>query len=179
MAAPPTKSTWKFPYVVQIRYTADGSKTNIVDEMHAFQSTQGKVVGNGNIIVGDVLKKMYRDGIKPVVTGVSVTTQHRQNSVGLHWYITIEESKDGLAYTGFTSRGSGSSAGLPSPSQARSDGKDEMSIKNNVNKQLGYVPKVFKQVGPDITEIDSTYKRYFRQVFYVYTDQNPEGIKSE
>jgi hypothetical protein len=179
LPAPSAKSTWKFPYVVQIPYTADGSRTNIVDEMHAFQSTQGKVVGNGNIIVGDVLKKMYRDGIKPIVTGVSVTTQHRQNSAGLHWYITIEESKDGLAYTGFTSRGSGSSAGLPSASQARSDGKDEMSIKNNINKQLGYMPKVFKQVGPDITESDNTYKRYFRQVFYVYTDQNPEGIKSE
>lgn len=195
MAAPPKKSTWKFPYTVQIKYTADGSKTNIVDEMHAFQSTRMKDpnnpnktipvnVGNGNVIVGDVLKKMYADGIKPVVTGVSVTTQHRQNSVGLHWFITIEESTDGLAYTGFTSRGSASSAGLPSASQARSDGKDEMSIKNNIAKPvvqggLGYMPKVFKQVGPDITEIDSTYRRYFRQVFYVYTDQNPEGIKSE
>jgi hypothetical protein len=173
MEAPKPKSTWKFPYVVQVAYTADGSKTNIIDEMHAFQSTAGKTVGNGNVIVGDVLKKMYRDGIKPIVTGVAVEVEHRPNSTGMHWYITIEESKDGLAYTGFTGRGSGSEGGTPSASQVRSDGKDETSIKNNINKQLGYMPKVFKQVGPDITHSDSSYKRYFRQVFYVYTDQNP------
>jgi hypothetical protein len=173
MEAPKPKTTWRFPYIVSVAYTADGTKTNIIDEMHAFQSTQGKTVGNGNIIVGDVLKKMYRDGIKPIVTGVSVVVEHKENSAGLHWYVTIEESKDGLAYTGFTSRGSGSGGGTPSASQARSDGKDEISIKNNINKQLGYMPKDFKQVGPDVTHSDSSYKRYFRQVFYVYTDQNP------
>jgi hypothetical protein len=148
--------------------------------MHAFESTNGIPVGEGNTKVKAILDKMYADGIKPIVTSVALTkVDHKPKSVDIEWIVTIEESKDGLAYTGFTSRGSGSSAGLPSPSQARSDGKDEMSIKNNVNKQLGYVPKVFKQVGPDVTESDSTYKRYFRQVFYVYTDQNPEGIKPE
>lgn len=179
LPAPSKKSTWKFPYYVQVKYIADGSRTNINDEMHAFQSTKGKTVGNGNVIVGDVLKKMYKDGIKPKVTGVKVATEHKEKSVGMHWTITIEESTDGLAYTGFTSRGS-ADVKYVSRSQALSDGKDPQSIINNINKQLGYTPQKFVEVA-DIVEAEGQYQppRYFRQIFYAYTDQNPEGIKSE
>ena len=42
------------PLVVSDSYIASNC-----DELHAFQSTNGKVVGNMNVIVGDMLKKLH------------------------------------------------------------------------------------------------------------------------
>jgi hypothetical protein len=175
LEAPSIKSSWKFPYYVTVKYTADGTRTNILDEMHAFQSTQGKLVGNGNVIVGDILKKMYIEGIKPIVTGVSLISDHKLKSVDMSWTITIEESKDGLAYTGFTSRGSsGFKVITRAQAQDPTQLKDPSSIKNNIKRQLGYTPQKFVEVA-DMRDNNSNYNpsRHIRQIFYTYTDQNP------
>jgi len=194
MAAPPKKSTIKFPRYVQVVYTADGSRTNIVDEMHSFDSTSKLqpngtrkiyIVGNGNQLVMDELKKLYDLGFKPIVTEVKLVATHFEKSVSMKWSVEINESTDGLAYTGFTSRGSARTDRPVNTSDIFEDPeKTETGVKNAVQKKFGYTPVKVKLVA-NVTDDESNYKylnqgtRHIRQVFYSYTDKNPEGIKSE
>lgn len=75
------------------------------DELHVFQSTGGKVIGDMNVIVGKKLDEVYKAGINPKVTKVSVRVNDAKMEVS--WSATIEESKDGKSWIGFTSRGCG------------------------------------------------------------------------
>ena len=194
MDAPPVKTTLKFPRYIQVRYTANGSRTNIIDEMHAFDSTSKLkpdgsreifIVGDGNKLVMDELKKIYDAGINPIVTKVILVSKHSEKSVSMHWSVEINESTDGLAYTGFTSRGSARNDRPVSTSDIFSDPeKTETGVKRAVFKKYKYTPASVKLVA-DITDDESNYKymnqgtRHIRQVFYSYSDQNPEGIKPE
>jgi hypothetical protein len=192
--APTAKSTIKFPRYIQVDYTADGSRTNIVDEMHSFDSTSKLqpdgtrkiyIVGNGNQLVMDELKKLYDLGFKPIVTKVILVSTHFEKSVSMKWSVEISESTDGLAYTGFTSRGSARTDRPVSTSDIFSDPeKTETGVKRAVLKKFKYTP-VNVELVADVKEDESNYKylnqgtRHIRQVFYSYTDKNPEGIKPE
>jgi hypothetical protein len=197
MAAPPKKSTIKFPIFVQVNYVVDGSKTNIVDEMHSFDSTSilqpgGKrkiyIIGNGNQLVMDELKKLYDLGFKPIVNDVKLTVESLENTVTMKWSVSIVESTDGMAYTGFTSRGSASAKGpVPLINITGDPTKNITAIYSAVDAKYKYTPKNVKIVGPEegVTYDDSTFRgggkgtRHIRQIFYAYTDQNPEGVKPE
>ena len=56
--------------------------------------------------VNQVLKDLVKSGVKPDVTDISVTVN---NDYSVNWSITIDESKDGNAYIGVSSRGSAGS----------------------------------------------------------------------
>lgn len=79
-------------------------KAKNCDELHAFQGTHGRVIGNLNVKVNEVLKKLYEKGINPDITDVNVVFDTK-NMVS-NWEVTIDESKDGNAWMGITSRGS-------------------------------------------------------------------------
>ena len=193
LPAPDVKSTFKFPQYVQVIYTADGSRTNILDEMHAFDSTSKLHpdgtreifnIGEGNRLVMEKLKKIYDAGINPIVTNVTLVSKHSEKSVSMHWSVEINESTDGLAYTGFTSRGSARNDRPVSTTDIFSDPeKTETGVKRAVLKKYLYTPVSVKLVA-DIKDDESNFRylnqgtRHIRQVFYSYTDQNPEGIKT-
>jgi hypothetical protein len=74
------------------------------DELHAFQSTGGRTIGGMNTKVNAELKKMYEKGINPEITDVKVVFDTK--NMTSNWEVTINESKDGKAWLGITSRGS-------------------------------------------------------------------------
>jgi hypothetical protein len=83
-------------------------KANGCDELHAFQSTHGKIIGGMNTKVEAELKKLYEQGINPEVVDVEVNFDLK--NMTSNWEVTIDSSKDGKAYVGFTSRGSSGNA---------------------------------------------------------------------
>ena len=132
----------------------------------------------------DELKKLYDAGINPIVTNVTLSSKHFEKSVSMHWSVEINESTDGLAYTGFTSRGSARNDRSVSTTDIFSDPeKTETGVKRAVLKKYKYTPVSVKLVA-DIKDDESNFRylnqgtRHIRQVFYSYADQNPEGIKT-
>jgi hypothetical protein len=53
--------------------------------------------------VNQVLSELIKQGVKPDVTNISIKVN---NDYTVQWSVTIDESKDGKAYAGVTSRGS-------------------------------------------------------------------------
>ena len=109
--------------------------TNVCDELHAFQGTKREVkprvllpdgtykkesvdVGNMNVILKDLLYDMYDKGYNPIVKNVIVTV-----TGGLvEWEAQIEESTDGKAWVGFSSRGSADNLATAQSNYATLDG---------------------------------------------------------
>jgi len=148
-----------FPIYVTGKYTA----TNC-DELHAFQSTGGKVVGNMNVTVGDKLKEIYNLGYNPEVTQVEVIV----NGNRVSWTVTIRESKDGKAWIGFTSRGAGCNNNILSRATSTQWGNDvgtlrkkiiSAGLNNNDDFELEEINEYVYDGGKDS----------FKQVFYRYT----------
>lgn len=146
-----------FPILIKDSYTA----TNC-DELHAFQGTGGKVIGNMNVIVGDKLQEIYNNGYNPKVTKVAVTVQ----GMVVTWYVTIDQSNDGNAWVGFTSRGAGCDNDIINRAESVSAGNDIGSLTNNILR-------VYKESNIEIEVVnDFVYNggpNSFRQVFYRYT----------
>jgi hypothetical protein len=145
------------PTTVTGTYTA----TNC-DELHAFQSTSGKVIGNMNVTVGAKLKEIYDSGVNPKITGVTVTV----NGMTVNWEVKIEESKDGNAWVGFTSRGAGCNQDVKTRAESVAFGNDMPTAKTKIqttyaetNIKIEMVNDYFYNGGPNS----------FRQVFYRYT----------
>jgi len=111
------------PVVVKGSYTA----TNC-DELHAFQSTGGKVIGNMNALVGIALEDLYNKGVNPKVTNVKVSV----SGMTVNWEVTINKSDDGKAWTGFTSRGAGCNNDVLNRAVSESDGNGPGAIKNAI-----------------------------------------------
>ena len=78
------------------------------DAMHAFES---RVVNDKSVTVGGVhtkinaaLKDFYKTKkLNPYVSSIKVTMD--KNAYTVNWEVTIEESPDGVAWVGITSRG--------------------------------------------------------------------------
>lgn len=141
------------------------------DELHAFQSTSGKVVGNMNVIVGKKLEEIYNSGVNPIVTKVDV----KVNNMTVSWSVTISESTDGKAWVGFTSRGAGCNNDVHNRAVSVAQGNDMNTAKEKIKK-------TFNEANIDITMVnDFEYqnpKNGFRQVFYRYTRPSSFPSKS-
>lgn len=133
------------------------------DEIHAFQSTSGKVIGNMNVKVGQKLEELYNKGINPMVSNVSV----KVNNLTVSWTCTIVPSTDGKAYVGFTSRGAGcSGSDVSTRAESAAEKKDIGSIKSNIESTYGE-PNIDIQMVND--HVHNGGNNSFRQIFYRYT----------
>lgn len=157
-----------FPITIKNSYTA----TNC-DELHAFQSTclardnngnciNSKIVGDMHVIVGDKLQEIYNNKINPKVTKVSVKVQ----GMVVTWYAVIDQSDDGNAWVGFTSRGAGCDNDIINRAES-------VSVGNDVGTLTNRILEVYKESSIDIEIVnDFVYNggsNSFRQVFYRYT----------
>ena len=146
--------------VVSGNYTASNC-----DELHAFQSTSGKVIGNMNVLVGNKLEELYKSGMNPMVSKVKVTV----TGMTVDWTCTIIPSPDGKAWVGFTSRGAGCNGDVINRSVSKAKGNDIGSAKNKILT-------TFNESNIDIQVVNDFLHKggenSFRQVFYRYTKPN-------
>jgi len=165
--------------------------TSDCDELHAFQSTGGKVIGNMNVIVGNKLEELYKQGINPMVSDVTV----KVNGTTVNWSCTIIPSTDGKAWVGFTSRGAGCNHDVINRAESVSQGNDMGTAKNKImttfNESNVDIEKVNDFINLDGGKIKITTKfdkktkktitekmivggggKAFRQIFYRYTKPN-------
>lgn len=151
--------------------TVEGSyKAANCDELHAFESTHGKTIGGMNTKVNAELEKIYATGTNPEVTSVEVNMDAKNMKVD--WKVTIEESKDGKAWLGFTSRGS-SGPGAFVRANGKSVGQDfdtvlrkVRDVKDEPNAEM----KLVKDMLYNLTATGTaTGKCPTRQLFYTYT----------
>jgi hypothetical protein len=140
------------------------------DELHAFQSTGGRVIGGMNDKVKAELKRVYEQGINPEVSEVFIMTD--TDKMEVKWKVKITPSTDGKAWVGFTSRGSSGSKAYD-----RADGKH---VGQDYETVLGVVRK---SINEPSSEMKLVYEHLFhlninketlgkcptRQLFYKYT----------
>lgn len=72
------------------------------DRLHAFNDTNSELVGRMNDIVNPELIKIYKSGINPDITDVTVNIERGKTEYKVNWSVTISESKDGLLMLVFT-----------------------------------------------------------------------------
>lgn len=132
------------------------------DELHAFQGTGGKVIGNMNVTVGNKLQEIYNSGINPKVTRVKVEVQ----GMTVTWTVTIDKSNDEKAWVGFTSRGAGCNNDVKNRAESAASGNDIQTAKTRIESTYG-------EQGIEIEMVNDYFynggKNSFRQVFYRYT----------
>lgn len=92
------------PKTITGSYTAPLSNC---DRLHAFNDTKSGPVGRMNDKVNPELIKIYELGINPDITDISVDINSGSSEYTVDWSVTIDESKDGIAYVGLYSRGHG------------------------------------------------------------------------
>lgn len=160
-----TKKQTMLPLIISGSFTGKNC-----DELHAFESTHGKVIGGMNTKIKAALLSLYNQGINPEVTQVEVIQDTKLMKVS--WSVTINESTDGKAWVGFTSRGaSGSDAFTRAVSKAVK--QDAASLLNNVVTSFDEPNAELKEVFDFRNNLDSTGKAIgkcpTRQVFYNYT----------
>ena len=140
------------------------------DELHAFQSTGGKVIGNMNVIVGNKLKDIYSQGIPPEVTRVDVSV----NGMTVNWSVKIDISQNGEAWMGFTSRGAGCGNNIYARATSEQAGNGPIALKNAI-VNAGYNPTIDSFKLSPINDFVSSLgdpTMNFKQVFYKYTRPN-------
>jgi hypothetical protein len=154
------------PTTVSDSYTATDC-----DELHAFQSTGGKVIGNMNVTVGKKLQEIYDSGVNPKVTNVKVSVQ----GMTVTWTVTIDKSNDGKAWVGFTSRGAGCNDDVKNRADSAAAGNDVQSAKSRIESTYG-------EQGIEIEIVNDYFydggKNSFRQIFYRYTKPKNNPPKS-
>ena len=148
---------------IQLPVTITGTYiANNCDELHAFQSTSGKVIGNMNVIVGKKLEEIYNSGINPKPIEVIV----KVNNMTVSWSVTIDKSNDGKAWVGFTSRGAGCNNDVINRANSEIAGNDIETLKAKILNTYG-------ENNIDVEEVnDFIYQNQnngFRQIFYKYT----------
>ena len=129
------------------------------DELHAFQGTGGKVIGDMNVIVKNKIEEWNSNGLNVKPTNVSVSV----NGMNVSWTVTFMTSD--INWVGFTSRGAGCNSSVDTRA-----GND--SINNGPKSVIEALKKQGKTV--DKIEIVNDYKydggsNTFKQVFYRYT----------
>ena len=145
------------PVTVTGSYTASNC-----DELHAFQGTGGKVIGNMNDTVGKKLAELYASGINPKPTKVTVSV----NGMTVSWSVTIDKSNDGKAWVGFTSRGAGCNNNVKARANSVAAGNDVGTAKTRIESTYG-------ESNIEIEEVNDYFynggPNSFRQIFYRYT----------
>jgi hypothetical protein len=150
------------------------------DSAHDFlKHNMGDIVSKG-------LEEVYKSGGKPIVTDVTVTVDYGKGSTSfkVNWSVSIGESKDGKAWLGFTTRGSGCGDEI----ELRA-GNDSARYKNGIqnvksrviekynepNTEVKQLEKPFTftdPINPKKTDKEDSYS--FKQFWYVYTKPNRE-----
>jgi hypothetical protein len=145
------------PVIISGTYTA-----NDCDELHAFQGSGGKVIGNMNVLVANKLEELYKGGMNPMVSKVDV----KVNGMTVNWSCTIVPSPDGKAWMGFTSRGAGCNADVINRAESVSQGNDIGTAKKKIMA-------TFNESNIDIQKVNDFIHKggnnSFRQIFYRYT----------
>ena len=143
------------------------------DELHAFEGTNGRLIGGMNTKVNAELEKMYAKGINPDITDVFVEMD--ANKMEVKWKVTIAPSKDGKAYLGLTSRGSAGSTAYDR-ANGKSVGQDFDSVLKKVREKTNEPNAemfLVKDYLYNLTkEKKSLGKCPTRQLFYKYTKPN-------
>jgi hypothetical protein len=161
--------------------TADLSTSTGCDLLHAFESSGGVKGGEMHKKVGEKLDELYKKGYNPIVTKVDVTVSG--NTVS--WSCTINESTDGKAWVGFTSRGAGCGS-RDFLTRAEEGG----TVGNDVDTMTKRIKDVYKEKDIEVKQVndfvydvkkgaimakyDSAGNKIktgtaFRQIFYAYT----------
>jgi len=167
--------------IIKDEWSVDLNTSTGCDLLHAFESSGGVKGGEMHKKVGEKLDELYKKGYNPIVTKVDVTVSG--NTVS--WSCTINESTDGKAWVGFTSRGAGCGS-RDFLTRAEEGGE----VGNDVDTMTKRIKDVYKEKDIDVKQVndfvydvakgatmatyDSAGKRIktgtaFRQVFYAYT----------
>ena len=144
------------------------------DEFHAFQGSGGRVIGGMNDKITIELNKLHKAGINPQVTEVDVIMD--SSTMKVKWKVKIEPSKDGKAWVGFTSRGSGGDKSAFTRAISKSTNQDFDSVKKKVSDMINEPQmemKAIKDLLYNFTKDGKVLgKCPTRQIFYVYTKPN-------
>jgi len=109
------------------------------DELHAFQGTGGKVIGNMNVMVRDKINELINQGHKVKVTNVRVNVK----GMNVNWVVTISESDDNKNWVGFTSRGAGCNGAIDERWNSENVGNGPNSIIKKIQEsKIGIVDKI-------------------------------------
>ena len=119
------------------------------------------------------LEKLHSQGYNPIVTEVNVDMNSKTMTV--KWSVKIEESKDGKAWVGITSRGSSGNDAYTRAVSAKV-GQDYASVKTKTADKYSEPLIEMKQVKDLLYNINANGKAIggcpTRQVFYVFTKPN-------
>lgn len=139
------------------------------DAMHSFESRKvnGKsvVIGGVHTKMNAALKDFYKTfKLNPYVSSIKITMD--KNAYTVNWEMTIEESPDGVAYVGITSRGgAGPASG------------DKGSIRRAFNQIVTKKKELPSEVNKDTKTVDvlDFYYKFsdsgaVRQIFVLYTN---------
>lgn len=140
------------PIVVKDSYTAPKGDA---DALHSFERRKSdKFGGRMTSKIEEKLKEVYAAGINPDVVDIKITVDSKNYKVD--WQATIDESRDGKAYVGLSTRGS---AGNDADRRA-------LNQVDPLKKELT------KDGAEDITEVldfVNSQGVYIRQYFFKYT----------
>lgn len=137
------------PITIKGSYVVPKGTTNMADALHSFEKRKSD--GFGGLVstqIKNKLRELYKSGVNPDVTDLKIKVDSVNYKVD--WEATIEPSKDGKAYVGFSTVGS---AGGGADSRAKSqipamqkwvDGaKDYSLVKDFVNPKGVYIRQYF------------------------------------
>jgi len=148
------------PFVIKGSYTVPKGTPNMADALHSFE--RRKSDGFGGRVSTQIkakLRELYNSGINPDVTNLKIKVDSTKYKVD--WEATIEPSKDGKAYVGFSTVGS---AGAGADARA----KNQIEAMKKWNENAKDYTLVLDFVNPKGV--------YIRQFFYKYT--NPKDFPS-
>jgi len=153
-----------FPKIVTNTYNGQGN----CDRLHTFSTRKengvSTEVGGMNTKVGDELKRIYNLGYNPEVTQIDVEVDDQV----VTWTAYINESKDGKAWIGITSRGAGCNNDIENRATSSAVGNDVGTLREKIIKGGYNIDNKF-----DLEKVnDYVYnggEDSFKQVFYRYT----------
>lgn len=145
-------------------------KASGCDELHAFESTNGRIIGGMNTKVNAKLEELYKQGINPQV--IDVQANFDTKNMTATWEVTIASSTDGKAWVGLTSRGSSGNASAYTRAVS-AQGQTPKDIQKRITEKRGEPNPELKLIKDWIFNFDSNKKIIgscpTRQLFYAYT----------
>jgi len=146
------EQTISLPIVVKGGYTAPKGDA---DALHSFESRKSDGFGGKmSTKINEKLKEVYDAGINPDITNLNIKVDSTNYTV--NWEATIDESKDGIAYMGISTRGSAGN---------RADIRAERQI-NDLTRKLEKKDAENIKLVLDFKNPDGV---YIRQFFYKYS----------
>jgi hypothetical protein len=146
----------QLPVTVSGNYSASNC-----DELHAFQGTGGKTIGNMNGKVQQKISELTNLGLKVKVVDVNV----KVNGMNVSWSVIIDKSNDDKNWVGFTSRGAGCNGSITTRWNDENVGNGIESIKNKIKEQgIGVVDQI--ELVKTFTHQEG--QNSFKQGFYRY-----------